>query len=203
MDAAWAGSAAVCPEYRGLLEGIEKADSYAFNPHKWLLTNFDCTAFYVADSKPLVDSLSIVPEYLRNPASEAGEVIDYRDWQVPLGRRFRSLKLWFVLRSYGAEGLRSHIRHHVEAAESFAERVEVHPKLALAAPVSLSLVCFSHVDGDDATKALQESLNSTGEVLLTHTVLDGNHVLRLAVGGTWTTSEHVERVAELIEEILD
>ena len=110
--------------------------------------------------------------------------------------------LWFVLRSYGAEGLRSHIRHHVEAAESFAERVEGHPKLDLVAPVSLSLVCFSHIDGDDATKALQEALNSTGEMLLTHTVLDGKHVLRLSVGGTWTTSTHVERVSELIDEIL-
>ena len=202
VDAAWAGSAAICPEYRYLLAGLDEVDSYAFNPHKWLLTNFDCTAFYVADSKPLVDSLSVVPEYLRNDASDSGEVIDYRDWQVPLGRRFRSLKLWFVLRSYGAEGLRAHIRHHIEAAERFAERIVSNSHLNLAAPVSLSLVCFQHVDGDEATQRLQDSLNDTRQVFLTHTVLNGNRILRLAVGGTWTTAEHVDRVADLIDELV-
>ena len=202
VDAAWAGSAAVCPEHRSFLKGLENVDSYAFNPHKWLLTNFDCTAFYVSDSTYLIESLSIVPEYLKNTASDSGEVIDYRDWQVPLGRRFRSLKLWFVLRSYGAEGLRAHIRHHIEAAESFAERISEHPKLVLAAPVSLSLVCFSHIDGEEATRELHETLNGTGEALLTHTRLGENYVLRMAIGGTWTTSEHVERVSDLIDEIL-
>ena len=201
VDAAWAGSAAVCPEFRPLLAGLEAVDSYAFNPHKWLLTNFDCTAFYVADRQPLVEALSVVPEYLRNAASDSGEVIDYRDWQVPLGRRFRSLKLWFVLRSYGAEGLRAHIRHHVEAAERFAERVVAHPSLELAAERSLALVCFRHVDGDEATRNLQDALNATGELFLTHSVLSDRHVLRLAVGGTWTTATHVDRVADLLDDL--
>ncbi len=198
VDAAWAGSAAVCPEHRDLLDGLDRADSYCFNPHKWLLTNFDCTAFYVADRGPLLDSLSILPEYLRNAASDAGEVIDYRDWQVPLGRRFRSLKLWFVLRSYGAEGLRAHIRHHVAAASALADRIDAHPRLELAAPRSLSLVCLRHIDGDGATEALHAAVNASAEAFLTHTRLDGRYVLRVAVGGTWTTAEHVERLGDVL-----
>ena len=201
VDAAWAGSAAVCPEFRPLLAGLEAVDSYAFNPHKWLLTNFDCTAFYVADRQPLVEALSVVPEYLRNAASDSGEVIDYRDWQVSLGRRFRSLKLWFVLRSYGAEGLRAHIRHHVEAAERFAERVVAHPSLELATERSLALGWFRHGDGDESTRNLQDALNATGELFLTHSVLSDRHVLRLAVGGTWTTATHVDRVADLLDDL--
>jgi aromatic-L-amino-acid decarboxylase len=191
----------VCPEHQHLLDGLDRADSYCFNPHKWLLTNFDCTAFYVADRGPLLDSLSILPEYLRNAASDAGEVIDYRDWQVPLGRRFRSLKLWFVLRSYGAEGLRAHIRHHVAAAAALADRIDAHPRLELAAPLSLALVCLRHVDGDEATEALHAAVNATGEAFLTHTKLDDRYVLRVAVGGTWTTAEHVQRLGDLLEQL--
>ncbi|MCH2411453.1 MAG: pyridoxal-dependent decarboxylase, partial [Acidimicrobiales bacterium] len=201
VDAAWAGSAAVCPEFQHLLDGLDRADSYCFNPHKWLLTNFDCTAFYVADRGPLLESLSILPEYLRNAASDAGEVIDYRDWQVPLGRRFRSLKLWFVLRSYGAEGLRAHIRHHVAAATALAERIHANPRLDLAAHRSLALVCLRHVDGDEATEALHAAVNASGEAFLTHTKLDGRYVLRVAVGGTGTTAEHVERLGDLFDSL--
>ncbi len=113
VDAAMAGSAAICPEHRGIHDGLEFADSYCFNPHKWLLTNFDCDCFYVADRQSLIDALSVTPSYLRNAASDSGQVIDYRDWQIPLGRRFRALKLWFVLRTYGAEGLRDLVRRHV------------------------------------------------------------------------------------------
>ncbi|HJL82886.1 MAG TPA: pyridoxal-dependent decarboxylase, partial [Acidimicrobiales bacterium] len=201
VDAAWAGSAAVCPEYRWILAGLEHADSYVFNPHKWMLTNFDCSAFFVADRKPLLDSLSVVPEYLRNTASDSGEVIDYRDWQVPLGRRFRSLKLWFVLRSYGVEGLRAHIHHHVEAASELAGRISANPRLELATPVSLALVCFRHVDGDVAGENLLTALNATGEVLLTHTRLSDRYVLRVAVGGSRTTSDHVGRLADLLDDL--
>ena len=121
MDAAYAGVAAVCPEFRWVNEGVAAyADSYGTNPHKWLLTNFDCDAFWVADREPLIAALSILPEYLRNTATEAGHVIDYRDWQIPLGRRFRALKLWSVIRCYGAEGLRAHIRAHVQSAADLA-----------------------------------------------------------------------------------
>ena len=134
VDAAFAGSAALCPEMRFLNEGLETADSYVFNPHKWMLTNFDCSAFYVADRASLNEALSITPEYLRNPASESGAVVDYRDWQVPLGRRFRALKLWFVIRHYGLEGLRAHIRRHIAWAAELTEWVEADARFELAAP---------------------------------------------------------------------
>jgi aromatic-L-amino-acid decarboxylase len=202
VDAAWAGSAGVCPEYREIFTGLDQADSYVFNPHKWLLTNFDCSLFWVADAGPLTEALSIVPEYLRNPASEAGAVIDYRDWQVPLGRRFRSLKLWFVLRSYGVEGLQAHIRRHVDAAQDLARQVAQHPKLELVAPPTLALVCFRHLDGDQASEDLLQALNATGEVLLTHTKLNDRYVLRVAVGATQTTQSHVQHLMDLIAEQL-
>jgi len=201
VDAAWAGSATVCPEHRHLLDGLDRVDSYCFNPHKWLLTNFDCSAFYVADSAPLVGSLSIVPDYLRNAASDAGEVVDYRDWQVPLGRRFRALKLWFVLRSYGIEGLRAHIRAHVAAAADLADRMAANPALELVAPLSLGLVCLRHVDGDEASERLLAAVNGSGRAFLTHTRLDDRYVLRVAVGGTWTTAEHVTELADLLDEL--
>ena len=124
VDAAHAGSATICPEHRGLIDGLEHAHSYTFNPHKWLLTNFDCSAFWVADRAALIDALSVLPEYLRNQATESGQVVDYRDWHVPLGRRFRALKLWFVIRHYGAEGLRAHVRASIAHAEWFAAQVE-------------------------------------------------------------------------------
>ena len=123
VDAAYAGAAAVCPELRWSHAGLEYADSYCFDPHKWLLTGFDCDAFWVADRGELIEALTVMPEFLRNAATESGAVIDYRDWQVPLGRRFRALKLWFVLRWYGVEGLRAHIRSGVALAARFADRV--------------------------------------------------------------------------------
>ena len=128
-----AGAAAVCPELRFVNAGLEGVDSYAFNPHKWLLTNFDCDCFCVADRAPLLGALSILPEFLRNAATDAGAVIDYRDWQVPLGRRFRALKLWFVLRYYGAEGLRHHIRRHVALARELADWVAADTRFELRA----------------------------------------------------------------------
>ena len=134
--------AAVCPELRWLHDGLELADSYATNPHKWLLTNFDCDAFWVADADALVGALTVLPEFLRNTATESGAVVDYRDWQVPLGRRFRALKLWAVLRWYGAEGLRAHIRTHVELAAWFAGQVRADPRFEVVAPHPLALVCF-------------------------------------------------------------
>ena len=192
VDAAHAGSALVCPELRWVADGIDGADSFCMNPHKWLLTNFDCDCFWVADRAALIGALSVLPEYLRNTASESGAVIDYRDWQLPLGRRFRALKLWFVLRSYGAEGLRRVVRQHVELAQDLAGRVGAHPKLELAAPHPLNLVCFRHVDGDDATEALLAGINATGRVLLTHTRLDGTLVIRVSIGAQATERRHVD-----------
>ena len=192
VDAAMSGTAALCPEFRHLHKGVELADSYCFNPHKWMFTNFDCDVFYVADRKALLQTLSVLPEYLRNQATDSGAVIDYRDWQIPLGRRFRALKLWFVLRHYGIEGLQHHIREHVALAQQFAEWVRNDDRFELAAPVPLNLVCFRHKSGDAANQALMERLNRSGALYLTHTKLDGRFTLRLCVGQTNTQARHVE-----------
>jgi len=200
VDGAMSGTAAVCPEFRYLLDGMELADSYAFNPHKWMFTNFDCDCFFVADKAALIQALSILPEYLRNQATESGAVIDYRDWQVPLGRRFRALKLWFVIRHYGAEGLRHHIRRHVELAREFARWVETSADFELLAPAPLNLVCFAHRGGDDSSRRLLERLNQTGKLYLTHTVLKGRYTLRFCIGQTHTEAEHVQRAWDLIRE---
>ena len=200
IDAAMAGTAAVCPEFRHLQDGLEIADSYAFNPHKWMFTNFDCDCFWVADRAALIRALSILPEYLRNQATESGAVIDYRDWQVPLGRRFRALKLWFVVRHYGVEGLRHHIRRHVALAQEFAQQVAASPDFELAAPASLNLVCFRHRSGDEFNRRLLEELNNSGALFLTHTQLGGRFVLRLCVGQTHTEAEHIAAAWEQIQQ---
>ena len=198
VDAAWAGVAAVAPEFRWINDGVERADSYCTNPHKWLLTNFDCDAFWVADRAALVGALSILPEYLRNAATESGAVIDYRDWHVPLGRRFRALKLWAVIRWYGAEGLREHIRGHVALAQEFASWVAADERFELLAPHQLALVTFRLRAGDDPTRALMQRVNSSGELYLTHTVVDGKVALRMAIGGTLTESRHVQAAWQLL-----
>lgn len=205
VDAAWAGAACVCPEHRWMLEGVESADSFNFNPHKWLLTNFDCSAFWTQDRANLTDALSITPEYLRNKASESGEVIDYRDWQIPLGRRFRALKLWFVMRHYGSDGLRAHIREHVRLAEWFESQVCEDERFELAAPRSLALVCFRLKASDEANRALLDRLNGSGRIFLTHTALpdpsrggEQRLALRLAIGAAATRESHVRAAWDLI-----
>jgi aromatic-L-amino-acid/L-tryptophan decarboxylase len=203
VDAALAGSAAVCPELRWLHDGVELADSYCVNPHKWLLVNFDCDAFWVADRQALVAALSILPEYLRNAATESGAVVDYRDWQIPLGRRFRALKLWFVIRTYGAEGLRRHIRQSVAWAQELAGWVRDDPRFELASPAPLNLVCLRSTAGDEVTQAVLERVNASGRAYVTHTRLDDRFVLRVAVGGTWTRREHVEALWRLLCETAD
>ncbi|MDA8074289.1 MAG: pyridoxal-dependent decarboxylase, partial [Actinomycetota bacterium] len=201
VDAAMAGSAAICPELRAVHQGVELADSYAFNPHKWLLTNFDCTCFYVRDRNALTDALSVTPEYLRNAATASGSVVDYRDWQVPLGRRFRALKLWFVLRTYGAEGLRRHLRHHLSLTEKLRERLEADGRFSFCAPPALDLLCFAHVTGNAATERLLRDVNDTRRVLLSHTVLAGRYTIRCAVGGAWTEERHVDELWELLDRL--
>ncbi|MFV2067901.1 MAG: pyridoxal-dependent decarboxylase [Pirellulales bacterium] len=201
VDAAYAGSAMICPELRHYQDGLELADSYVFNPHKWMFTNFDCSAFYVADRESLIGALRIVPPYLHNRASEAGEVIDYRDWHVPLGRRFRALKLWFVLRSYGAEGIRHHIREHVRMARELAERIDADKRFELVAPVPFALVSFRHAAGNRATDALGEALNASGHVYLTPSKLGEQSFLRVSVGQTRTEQRHVDRLWELIDRL--
>ncbi len=200
LDAAMSGTAALCPEFRHLQNGVELADSYNFNPHKWMFTNFDCNCFWVADRKALIQTLSILPEYLRNQATESGAVIDYRDWHIQLGRRFRSLKLWFVIRHYGVEGLQHHIRRHVELAQQFAEWVRNDKNFELAAPAPLNLVCFRHKAGDAANQTIMDRLNRSGDLFLTHTKLKGKLTLRLCVGQTNTEAKHVERAWQRIRE---
>src|SRR6478752_6105330 len=200
VDAAMSGTAALCPEFRHTHAGLEFTDSYCFNPHKWMFTNFDCDCFYVADRKALIQTLSVLPEYLRNKATESGAVIDYRDWQIPLGRRFRALKLWFVIRHYGVEGLQHHIRQHVAWAQKFAGWVRKDDRFELAAPAPLNLVCFRHRGGDEINQSLMVRLNRSGDLYLTHTRLDGRLTLRLCVGQTNTTKRHVEKAWKRIQE---
>jgi aromatic-L-amino-acid decarboxylase len=198
VDAAHAGAACVCPEYRSMLKGIEHADSIAFNPHKWLLTNFDCNCFYTRDRESLTGSLSVTPEYLRNAASESG-AIDYRDWQIPLGRRFRALKLWFVLRHYGAEGLRAYIREHMRLAELFESLVRADARFEVVAPRTMNLVCFRVKGSEEVNKRLLDTLNSGGKLFMTHTVLPGvGYTLRICIGAASTQERHVLAAWELI-----
>jgi aromatic-L-amino-acid/L-tryptophan decarboxylase len=203
VDAAWAGVAALCPEHRWLLDGVERADSFCTDAHKWLLTAFDASLLWVRDAAALPAALSITPEYLRDAASDSGAVVDYRDWQVPLGRRFRALKLWTVLHTYGLEGLRAHIRGHVALAAELADRVAAEPGLALAAPPSLALVCLRVETGDPgaddrATRALLAAVNASGRAFVTHTVVGGRYAIRVAVGGVATTRADVDTLWELL-----
>jgi len=207
IDAAMAGTAALCPEFRWLHQGVEFADSYCFNPHKWMLTNFDCDCFYVADRRALIEALTILPEYLRNPASQSGAVIDYRDWQVPLGRRFRSLKLWFVLRYYGAQGLRTHLRQHVQLARSLADWIAAEEGFEVVVPPILNLVCFCHRAGDEFNERLLARLNASGALYLTHTRLNSRFVLRLCIGQSQTQEQHVraawDRIRQTARELIE
>src|SRR3954466_2948726 len=205
VDAAYAGVSGIVPELRGLQDGVEWADSYTTDAHKWLLTGFDATLFWTADRAALTGALAILPEYLRNAATDAGAVVDYRDWQIELGRRFRALKLWFVLRWYGAEGLRAHIRSGVALAQKLAGWAEADDRFDVVAPHPLSLVCLrprwaGEGDAAVATMTLLERLNDGGEGFLTHPTVGGQVVLRVAVGAPATTRAHVERVWALLCE---
>ncbi|WP_199432709.1 aminotransferase class V-fold PLP-dependent enzyme [Qaidamihabitans albus] len=208
VDAAYAGVSAVCPELRWINDGVaEYADSYVTNPHKWLLTNFDCSVLWLADRVPMIDALSSMPEYLRNAATSSGEVIDYRDWQIPLGRRFRALKLWSVIRWYGAEGLRAHIRGGIELADEFAALVRADPGFEVREPHPFGLVCFrplwpdlSAEEAGAATLAMMERLNDSGALYLSHTKVGDQVLLRMAVGAPSTERRHVHEAWRRIQE---
>ncbi len=200
VDAAMSGTAAILPNFRSHFEGLELADSYAFNPHKWMFTNFDCDCFWVADKAVLIKTLSILPEYLKNEATEKGAVIDYRDWHVQLGRRFRSLKLWFVLRHYGANGLRHHIAKHIDMAQQFAHWVKTSDEFELLNEPPFNLVCFRHKSGNEFNKRLMDSLNNEGKIYLSHAVLNKTLWLRMSIGQTQTELKHVQEAWRLIQE---
>ncbi len=200
VDAAMAGTAALCPELREINDGLELADSYCFNPHKWMFTNFDCDCFYVADRAALIRTLTVLPEYLRNKPTESGAVIDYRDWHIPLGRRFRALKLWMVIRHYGVEGLRHHVRAHVALARELAGWITGSEDFELAVEPLLNLVCFRHRGGDDLNMRLMEELNDGGKIYLTHTKLGGRITLRFSIGQTNTERRHVDGAWDLLQK---
>lgn len=211
VDGAYGGAAAVAPELRWVLAGAERADSIVVNPHKWLLTPIDCSAFYVRDPALLKRAFSLVPDYLRTAEGDAAEVENYMDWGLQLGRRFRALKLWFVLRSYGRSGLADHVRGHCRLARAFAGWIDAAETWERLAPVPLSTVCFRHRPDrgreplDEAglsahNAALLEAVNASGEAFLSHTVLDGRYTLRLAIGNQATRERHLERVWALLQK---
>lgn len=204
VDAAYAGSAAILPELRWIVRGTEFADSFVFNPHKWLFTNFDCSAYYVRDAGDLVRTFEIHPEYLKTGVD--ARVKNYRDWGIQLGRRFRALKLWFVVRSYGVEGLQAILREHLRLAREFRGWVEAHPRFELMAPTPFSLVCFRLNDGrpeaalNDLNMSLLNAVNGSGRAFLSHTTLRGRCVLRLVVASRTTGERHVAAAWRLVQE---
>jgi len=203
VDAAMSGIAALAPELRWVNAGMEYADSYCANPHKWMGVNFDCDLYWTADRHALLGALSILPEYLRSAAAEAGAVIDYRNWQIPLGRRFRALKLWFAIRCDGAEAFQEMIRRHVALTQELAGWVTDDARFEIVAPHPLNLLCLAvcaddPTSADEATDALIEAANATGEALFTRTVLDGRSVLRFSIGARTTERHHVEAAWQLL-----
>jgi aromatic-L-amino-acid decarboxylase len=191
VDAAMSGIGALAPELRWINDGLDRADSYCTNPHKWMGVNFDCDLFYTADRAALLGALSILPEYLRSQAAESGAAIDYRDWQVPLGRRFRALKLWFVIRTGGVGDAIEMIREQVALTARLQEWVSTDDRFEVLAPAPLNLLCIAMRAGDDATDRLIEQANASGRALFTRTVLDGRTALRFSIGGRTTTERHV------------
>lgn len=206
IDAAFAGTALVLPEMRHLADGLELADSYVFNPHKWMFTNFDCSAYFVRDPEMLIRTFEILPEYLKTRTR--GLVNDYRDWGVALGRRFRALKLWFVIRNFGVEGIREKIRLHLRLAQWLAQEINASEDFELLAPVPLSLVCFRfNPKGNSSEEVLNQKneqllqlLNTSGKIYMTHTKLNGRYTLRMVIAQTNVEFEHVKQAWSLIQE---
>ncbi|MEQ9591644.1 MAG: pyridoxal-dependent decarboxylase, partial [Cyclobacteriaceae bacterium] len=205
IDASYAGAALLLPSYRWMIEGIELVDSFVFNPHKWMLTNFDCSAYFVKDKKALTNTFSILPEYLKTPEDHL--VNNYRDWSIPLGRRFRALKLWFVIRMYGIEGLQKVIQEHIEIGQWLKEEIETSEEFELMAPVPLNLVCFRfhpvQINEEDKLNELNTSLlnmlNQSGKILLTQTKLNDKFTIRFVAGNNNTNLAEVKKGWELIK----
>lgn len=205
-DAAYSGTAIVLPEMRHFADGLELADSYVFNPHKWMFTNFDCSAYFVRDPEMLIRTFEILPEYLKTRTR--GQVNDYRDWGVALGRRFRALKLWFVIRNFGVEGIREKIRLHLELAQWLANEIRESNDFELLAPVDFSLVCFRYLPSgitdeakiNEINEQLLQTLNASGKLYMTHTKLNGKYTLRMVIAQTYVEFRHVENAWKLIRE---
>ncbi|MCD6347556.1 MAG: aspartate aminotransferase family protein, partial [Bacteroidales bacterium] len=204
VDAAFSGTALLLPEFRWMIKGIEDVDSFVFNPHKWMFTHFDCTAYFVKDPDALVKTFEILPEYLKTQTH--GKVNDYRDWGIPMGRRFRALKLWFVIRNFGVEELQNRLREHISIATDFESWVESNSDFELMAPRSMNLVCFRyHPAGennekhiDDLNEQLENKLNSSGKIFLTHTRVNNKYTLRMVIAQTYVEQKHAEEAWRLI-----
>lgn len=207
VDAAFAGTALILDEFKWMIEGIEKADSFVFNPHKWMFTNFDCSAYFVKDKQALINTFAINPEYLRTQTQ--GKVNDYRDWGIQLGRKFRALKLWFVIRSFGVKGLQEKIRAHISMAKWLEDAINKNLDFEMLTPRTLSLVCFRYkpagIESTEELNAINEGIlhkvNQTGKIFITHTKLDGIYTLRMVIGQTNVEKSHVEKAWELIRGI--
>ena len=205
VDAAMAGTALILPEFQWMLDGKEYIDSFVFNPHKWMFTNFDCTAYFVKDASSLIKTFEILPEYLKTRTR--GQVNDYRDWGVPLGRRFRALKLWSVIRTYGVEGLRETVRNHIAIAAELLAMISKEADFEILAPVTSCVVCFRFVPagyGEEEINAINEklnhALNDSGKLYLSHTILNGKYTLRMVTAQTNVTIGHVEKAWHLVKE---
>jgi aromatic-L-amino-acid decarboxylase len=205
VDAAMAGSALILPEFQWMLEGKQYIDSFVFNPHKWLFTNFDCSAYFVKDAASLIKTFEILPEYLKTRTR--GKVNDYRDWGVPLGRRFRALKLWSVIRSYGLEELQNKLRYHIGIASALSGMIAGESDFEILAPVTICVVCFRYKPAGFDEKQinflnekLNHKLNDSGKIYLSHTVLNGKYTLRMVTAQTNVTLDHVEKAWTRIKE---
>jgi aromatic-L-amino-acid decarboxylase len=203
VDAAMGGTALILPEFQWMLDGREYIDSFVFNPHKWMFTNFDCSAYFVRHPEDLIKTFEILPEYLKTRTR--GKVNDYRDWGIPLGRRFRALKLWSVIRMYGVEGLQEKIRYHINLAARLSEMIAQEPDFEILAPITINVVCFrfrpegrNNEDINRINAELNHRLNDSGKIYLTHTVLDGIYTLRMVTGQTNVKIEHIENAWDLI-----
>lgn len=209
VDAAYAGTALVLPEYHWMIQGMELADSFVFNPHKWMFTNFDCSVYFVKDADLLVKTFEVLPEYLKTKTR--GEVNDYRDWGIPLGRRFRALKLWFVMRSYGIEGLQNKLRHHLELNKYFASEINSDGSFELLINPFLNFTGFrfkpdgitKEEDLNQLNESLLDAINSNGKLFLSHTKIKGIYALRMIIGQTYVEKKHVTKAVEEIRQQAD
>ena len=206
VDAAYAGTALLLPEYRWMIDDIEAADSFVFNPHKWMFTNFDCSVYFIKNAATLIKTFEVLPEYLKTQTR--GKVNDYRDWGIPLGRRFRALKLWFVIRSYGLEGLRGTLRKHIQLNDYFASQIKVLPGFELMTEPFLNFTAFRyHPSGKTLqeinllNKQLLDDLNASGELFLSHTKIDDQYILRIVIGQTYVEKKHVDKALSIIKKI--
>lgn len=207
VDAAFAGSALILPEYRWMLNGVEQADSFVFNPHKWLFTNFDCSAYFVKEKEYLVRTFEIIPEYLKTLSDS--KVNNYCDWGIPLGRRFRALKLWFVIRSFGVKGLQEKLRYQISVAKNLETKIRSEKEFEILAPVSFNLICFRYKPADVTSEKelnfineqLLHKINASGKIYISHTKLNGKYTLRMVIGQTNVREDNANRAWEVIKEI--